>query len=248
MNSLISMLIRYRRPVIGVLAALLFICAAIDVFTYLGVSRIRSWDESRHGVSACEMMDTGNYIVNTYNYRPDYWNVKPVFSFYNNIFGMMLFGKNIFGFRFFSAVCYLVIGALMFFLLWRESGPPAALAGAAAFFFCPTNWAHSFRTGDPDATLMLFCFASFVFLWLSLRKSCLLPFAAFSLGLGIPGEEFPCWCSGPSGGDFRDSPLETLSLARSSAGSHSRHGSCPDLGGSPVFRRWFGVFPEHGEA
>lgn len=190
MNSLISMLIRYRRPVIGVLAALLFICAAIDVFTYLGVSRIRSWDESRHGVSACEMMDTGNYIVNTYNYRPDYWNVKPVFSFYNNIFGMMLFGKNIFGFRFFSAVCYLVIGALMFFLLWRESGPPAALAGAAAFFFCPTNWAHSFRTGDPDATLMLFCFASFVFLWLSLRKSCLLPFAAFSLGLGFLAKSF----------------------------------------------------------
>ena len=190
MNSLISVLIRNRRPVAGVLAVLLFVCAAINVFTFLGKSRIRSWDEARHGVSACEMMDTGNYIVNTYNYEPDYWNVKPILSFYNNLIGLKLFGKTIFGFRFFSAVCYLIIGALMFFLLWREAGAPAALVGTAAFFVSPTNWAHCFRTGDPDATFMMFSFAAFVFLWLSVRKGRLLPFAAFFLGLAFLAKSF----------------------------------------------------------
>ena len=42
MNSLISMLIRYRRYVVGALAALLFVCAVVNVFTFLGKSRIRS--------------------------------------------------------------------------------------------------------------------------------------------------------------------------------------------------------------
>ena len=190
MNSLISMITRNRRYVAGSLAVLLFLCAAVNVFTFLGKSRIRSWDEARHGVSACEMMETGNYIVNTYNYEPDYWNAKPLLSFYNNLLGMKIFGKSIFGFRFFSAVSYLVIGALMFFLLWREAGAPAALVGTAAFFVCPANWNHAFRTGDPDATFMLFCFAAFVFLWLSVRKSRLLPFAAFFLGLAFLTKSF----------------------------------------------------------
>ena len=190
MNSLISMIVRNRRYLAGSLAVLLFLCAAVNVFTFLGKSRIRSWDEARHGVSACEMMDTGNYIVNTYNYEPDYWNAKPLLSFYNDLLGMKIFGRNIFGFRFFSAVCYLLIGAMMFYLLWHEAGAPAALVGAAAFFVSPTNWSHSFRTGDPDATFMMFCFAAFVFLCLSVKKGRLLPFAAFFLGLAFLTKSF----------------------------------------------------------
>ena len=104
MSSLIGFLTRNRKISEAILAALLIVLASINVFSGLGRERIRSWDEARHGVSSCEMMESGNYIVNTYNYSADYWNVKPVLSFYNNIIGMKLFGRNIFGFRFSTSV------------------------------------------------------------------------------------------------------------------------------------------------
>ena len=151
MDRLIGILERFRKPIVAALLALSVAAAAFNVFTGLGSERIRSWDEARHGVSACEMMTSGNYIVNTYNCEPDYWNVKPVLSFYGNLLGIKLFGKSIFGFRFFSAFSYLLIAALTFLLLYREAGIGAALVGTAAFIVCPTNWLHSFRSGDPDA-------------------------------------------------------------------------------------------------
>lgn len=196
MDKFIGLLCRSRKPITAVLLALLTAVAAINVFTGLGSSRIRSWDEARHGVSACEMMESGNYIVNTYNFEPDYYNAKPALAFYNNLLGMKLFGKNIFGFRVVSAFSYLLIAALTFLLLYHEAGTAAALAGTAAFIVCPANWLHSFRNGDPDAVFMLFCFASFVCLWFSVRSKRLLYPAAFFLGsaflmksfhVGIPG-------------------------------------------------------------
>ncbi len=191
MNSILAFFARNRRILECILATLLFAIAAFNVFSGLGVERIRSWDEARHGVSSCEMMESGDYIVNTYDYEPDYWNVKPVLSFYNNIIGMKLFGRNIFGFRFFSAVSYLVIACLMYILLRGEAGPAAALVGAAAFMVLPTNWVHSFRTGDPDATFMMFCFAGFVFLWFSARKKgWMLALSMFFLGMAFLVKSF----------------------------------------------------------
>ena len=67
----------------------------INVFSGLGTGYLRNWDEARHSISACEMLDTGNYIVNTFNYTTDLWNVKPVLAFYGNLGGILLFGKNI---------------------------------------------------------------------------------------------------------------------------------------------------------
>lgn len=190
MSSVIDFLTRHRKGLECILAALLLAAALFNVFSGLGKERIRSWDEARHGVSSCEMMESGNYIVNTYNNEPDYWNVKPVLSFYNNIFGMKMFGRNIFGFRFFSAVSYLVIAALMFLLLRQEAGVAAALVGSATFVTLPTNWVHSFRTGDPDATFMMFCFAAFVCLWYSARKGRLLSLCTFFLGLAFLVKSF----------------------------------------------------------
>jgi len=185
MSSIIEYLSRNRRIVEAILAALLIVLGSINVFSGLGKERIRSWDEARHGVSSCEMMESGNYIVNTYNHSVDYWNVKPVLSFYNNIIGMKLFGRNIFGFRFFSALSYLIIAALIYLLLRKEAGIAAAFVGSAAFLTLPTNWVHSFRTGDPDATFMMFCFAAFVCLWYSARKGWLLSLCTFFLGLAF---------------------------------------------------------------
>ena len=190
MKSVFEFPKRNRIYLEGVLAALLIALASINVFSRLGTEKIYSWDEARHGVSACEMMESGNYLVNTYNYNSDYWNLKPVLAFYNNIIGMKLFGRTIFGFRFFSAFCYLAIAVLMYLFLRKEAGAAAALIGTATFVTLPTNWVHSFRTGDPDATYMLFCFAAFVCLWYSARKGRLLALSAFFLGLAFLVKSF----------------------------------------------------------
>ena len=179
-----------RKSIAVFLTVLLFAAAAFNVFYALGSQRLRSWDESRHGVSACEMMTTGNYIVNTYDFKPDYWNVKPVFSFYCNIFGMKLFGRNIFGMRFASALSFMIIAAVMFLMLRREAGIAAALVGTAAFVVSPTNWVHGFRNGDPDAVFIMFCFAAFVLLWYSLKKEWLLPLSAFCFGMAFLTKSF----------------------------------------------------------
>jgi len=190
MNKVIAMLKLHRKPLIGISAAVLVILAAVNLFSGLGSEGIYRYDESRHGISACEMMESGNFIVNTYNFERDYYNVKPVLSFYNNLIGMALFGRNIFGIRVFSAFSCLIIAALMFILLYRAAGTAAALAGTAFFIVSPTNWTHGFRTGDPDAAFMLFCFASLFCLWFSVRRSRLLYPAAFFLGLAFLTKSF----------------------------------------------------------
>ena len=149
MNQVVDILKRHRKLLIGISAALLVVLAAVNMFTGMGSEDIHRWDEARHGVSACEMMESGNYIVNTFNFERDYWNVKPILAFYHNVIGMKLFGKNIFGFRMFSALGGLIIAALIFILLYREVGTAAAFAGMTAFIVSPTNWCHGFRTGDP---------------------------------------------------------------------------------------------------
>ena len=58
----------------------------------LGETEISSWDESRHGVSAMEMIESGNYLVNTHMGSPDYWNAKPPLAFAPMVAGFKVFG------------------------------------------------------------------------------------------------------------------------------------------------------------
>ena len=58
-------------------AALLFTVLAMFCFYRLGDKPIYDYDEARHGASAYEMMQSGEWIVTTYQGTPDYWNLKP---------------------------------------------------------------------------------------------------------------------------------------------------------------------------
>lgn len=57
----------------------LLLCSltAFLCFRCLGIGAIDSWDEARHGISAYEMMQRGDWLVNTFCGEADYWNVKP---------------------------------------------------------------------------------------------------------------------------------------------------------------------------
>ena len=81
-----------------ILFALLMALIVFFSFWRLDAAYVNSWDEARHGVNAYEMMQNGNYVVNTYGYETDYWNYKPPFSFYGVMLGYKLFGYSSQGF------------------------------------------------------------------------------------------------------------------------------------------------------
>ena len=87
----------------------LAVFAAMLCFLRLDVGYVASWDEARHGISAYEMIQNKNFIVNTYNYDVDYWNLKPPFSFYGIMLGFGIFGFSVRGLRLYSALSYFMI-------------------------------------------------------------------------------------------------------------------------------------------
>lgn len=124
-------------------------------FRCLGIGAIDSWDEARHGISAYEMMQSGNYLVNTFQGEPDYWNVKPPLSFLTVAAGFSLFGYTAAGLRFFSALSYLLTSALTG-LFARRYGNAVSLFTMA---FLAANYypfkAHLARAGDADGLYLL---------------------------------------------------------------------------------------------
>lgn len=124
-------------------------------FRCLGVGAIDSWDEARHGISAYEMMQNNNYLVNTFMGEPDYWNVKPPLSFLTIVAGFSLFGYTAVGLRFFSALAYLMTSVCTG-LFARRYGRLASLLtmGFLAANYFPFK-AHLARAGDADGLYLL---------------------------------------------------------------------------------------------
>ncbi len=149
----IALIEKYYHVFFVMLSALLiFLC-----FYRLDAAYINSWDEARHGINAYEMTQTGNYIVNTYDYETDYWNFKPPLSFYGILLGFKLFGTNALGLRFYSAFAYALLGILVGLFMKKRYGRLESLfcmgfLSANYLFF----YAHMARAGDADSLYILF--------------------------------------------------------------------------------------------
>ncbi len=170
-------------------AAIAFLC-----FRCLGIGAIDSWDEARHGISAYEMLRSGNYLVNTFLGEPDYWNVKPPLSFLTVAAGFSIFGYTAVGLRFFSALSYLLT-CLCTGLFARRYGKSASLL---TMLFLAANYfpfkAHLVRAGDADA-LYLLLFTLTMLAMLKIQES---GRPALASGMrswlfsGIPDQKLPC--------------------------------------------------------
>lgn len=125
-------------------------------FWRLDAAYVNSWDEARHGVNAYEMMQNGNYIVNTYGYETDYWNYKPPFSFYGVMVGYKLFGYSVFGMRFYSAFCYCLMSVLvgLFVKKYGKIASLSVMTFLAANFRCFEY--HMIRSADADSMYVMF--------------------------------------------------------------------------------------------
>ncbi|MDR1946015.1 MAG: glycosyltransferase family 39 protein [Desulfovibrio sp.] len=141
---------------LAAVAVLLLCTACFNVFYRLGDGIIASWDEARHGVSALEMVESGNYLVNTYEYEADYFNAKPPLAFYHIVAGFKLFGKTLLGLRFFSAAAFLLTALSVAFFALRYRGPAFSLLAVAVFITSiRVITRHGARTGDADAVFVM---------------------------------------------------------------------------------------------
>lgn len=136
----------------GLLSYAAFLC-----FYRLDVGYVVSWDEARHGISAYEMLQNKNFIVNTVNYAPDYWNLKPPLSFYGIMLGFQIFGYSVAGLRFYSALSYFLICVLCTLYVKKHHGKFSSLL-CFAFLCCNQLMFknHGARAGDADALYQLF--------------------------------------------------------------------------------------------
>lgn len=138
------------------LCILLTALCAYVCFARLDYGKIQNWDEARHGVNAYEMMRSHNYIVNTYNYQNDYFNLKPPLSYWGIMLGFKLFGVNVFGMRFYAALSMLLTFMLVAFWLYRRAGKAACLTSMFLFLmFHDIFYWHAARNADADALYIL---------------------------------------------------------------------------------------------
>lgn len=139
-------------------------------FARLDVASLQHWDEARHGVNGYEMFKNHNYIVNTYNYENDYFNLKPPLSYWGIIMGFKLFGVSIFSMRFYSALSLLLTFLVVAYYMHKYYGKIAAVSSMLFFISCSDLfYRHAGRNADADA-LYIFLFTLALLFMLRVQK------------------------------------------------------------------------------
>lgn len=142
------MLAAFKKPAPQI--ACLLVAWALVCLPNLGISSLWDIDEGNNAEAAYEMMESGNWIVPTYNYnlRVD----KPALLYWLQIASYNIFGVNEFAARFpsalgglFSLFATYALGTIMF-------GASTGFFGALILLAMPA-WAGSAHFANPDALL-----------------------------------------------------------------------------------------------
>ena len=125
----------------------------LSLLTYnINNSRFADWDESRHIVSALQMLQSGNYIVNKWGAAVDMWNLKPPVSFWSLVITSKIFGISLITMRIPSILSGMLLFAICAYSLNKRYNFIASLCFMLLFISCSELIAyHSFRSADPDA-------------------------------------------------------------------------------------------------
>ncbi|WP_395495846.1 ArnT family glycosyltransferase [Acetobacter sp. KSO5] len=142
-------------------AIVLFGLILFPEFYHLGSQSIEPWDEARHIGSAYEMLFRHDYVVNYWQGKKDYWNLKPVLSFLPIILSVKLFGKGLMAARLPSLLGFVAIVLGLYQFAARKFSRVEGLYAITLFsIWSQALTAHSFRVVDADAlycTFYLFC-------------------------------------------------------------------------------------------
>ena len=130
-----------------------------------------NFDEARHGVNAYEMLKNNDFIVHTYNYSIDYWNLKPPLIFWTIIMGYRIFGFNPIGLRVFSCLSGLLTIIIVGLFVKQKYG---RLPSLLSMIILATNmqfmFFHCVRGGEADAFYVL-CFTIFMLSMICIEKN-----------------------------------------------------------------------------
>lgn len=126
------------------------------LFFHINQIPFASSDESRHGVSALEMIYNHNYIINSWAGQPDMWNLKPILSFLPTCLMILLFGKSILAIRLFSLLCAIFLCNLVCnYTIKKYNIYTAILFISLLFTTSLLIRNHAFRSGDIDSFFIL---------------------------------------------------------------------------------------------
>jgi len=142
----------------------LFLIAVILSFCYiilfhkLGSLTMDVWDEARNSISAIEMNEHKNILVTTFQGKTDTWNTKPpLLIIFQSVF-IRIFGLSELSVRLPSAIAATI--AVIFIFLFVSRYTKSHFVGFFSSFTLLTMPGlvdlHGVRTGDYEATLMLF--------------------------------------------------------------------------------------------
>jgi 4-amino-4-deoxy-L-arabinose transferase-like glycosyltransferase len=196
--------------------------AAFNYFWNLGAGEVWDWDEARAGVTAFEMIQNHNYLVSTYLGQTDLYNSKPPLGLWFIILGYKIFGFNVWGLRFYSALaCLISVGMVMIMTRLYAGKAEALLSGMVLTTSLPFVFVHGARSGDYSSLLVCFC-VFFVFFLLRSEENPrwlygnAVLFALAFLLYGFASVQLPVLAFlylGLTGVDKRLSPGLTLGLA-----------------------------------
>lgn len=177
---------KWREALAWVLIVLLLTAGGFLLFTRLGVAFISDCDEARHGINAYEMLNSGDYVVSTFQGDTDYWNLKPPLSYYSIILGYKVFGFNALGMRAYSALSMLLVMVALTLWMKRRYGNVAAIACQLFLLGCGLVYGpHFARFGDADAQMLLFYVLAMLFMLDSEKNVRLLYGSAVCFGLAF---------------------------------------------------------------
>ncbi len=147
------------------------------VLVMLGVARIiwniqyealMDTDETWHIGNAVEMFKSGNWLINTWKYQPDYYNSKPPLSLWMILMSFRFFGVSLWSARIPSMLAGIAILVGLMAFLGREYGRTAAVFWGMAFLLLDACFDfHMFRTANMDSLFNLFIAVSVIGLYKS---------------------------------------------------------------------------------
>ncbi len=138
--------------------ALAIVCLLLLYFPLIhqiGTPVIRLYDESRLAKNVTEMLASGNFLVVTFDGKPDLWNTKPPLLLWLQSFCVWLFGRHEWAFRlptivaaFGTCLALWQVGARLLGQKWIGAVSVMILVTMPGYLYH-----HAARNGDYDALL-----------------------------------------------------------------------------------------------
>ncbi len=162
---------------------------SIPLWLKVDLIPMRIWDESRNAVNAIEMYQTNNWLVRTFNFAPETYELKPPLLTWFQVGSLHILGLNELGIRMPSVLFSITTLLLLFSIIYKMTDNPflgllaATITATSAGFYAE----HAGRFGDHEALLV--CLSMWLFYCVYQYSTTTRPkyiyLAGISIALGI---------------------------------------------------------------